>query len=60
MIDVMAILMDIVIGLKLFMHVIDMMAMVMEVMEKNYKIEPVMHVLDVMALVMDHVIEFRL
>ena len=60
MIDVMAILMDIVIGLKLFLHVIDMMAMVMEVMEKNYKIEAVMHVLYVMALVMDHVIKFRL
>ena len=35
------------------MHVIVVMAMVMEVMDIFYKIETVMHVIDVMAMVME-------
>ena len=40
------------------MHVIDVMAMVMEVI--CYRIEAVMHVIDVMAMVMDIVIGLKL
>ena len=41
------------------MHVIDVMAMVMEVMDV-VKIKAGMHVMDVMAMVMDIVLGFKL
>ena len=42
------------------MHVIDVMAVVMEVMDILYKIEAVMHVIDVMAMEMEFVIGLKL
>ena len=41
------------------MHVIDVMAMVMEVMDDCLRIEAVIHVIDVMAMVMDIVIVLK-